>query len=440
MSEKTTLGENGIYDARSLGVPKMLLLGLQHMFAMFGATILVPMLTGLDVSTTLLFAGLGTLLFHLLTKRKVPAFLGSSFAFLGGYAAIAPMADGADNSALLPYACFGVACSGLLYLVLSLLIKIFGTGKVMRFFPPIVTGPITRYGEVKDSLYNRTFTMQGLEDGMKLFVLGLAAKVLLADRVGILWHEVQVTGFESISTPLAWLAAIAYSMEIYFDFCGYSLMAMGLGRMLGIELPRNFRRPYMARGVRDFYRRWHMTLGQWFCRYVYIPLGGSRRGELCTIFNLLVVWMLTAFWHGAGWNFFCWGGLLWICIVLERQLGRLKFVHKMKVLPHIYLWLIIPVSWMCFAITDLSQLQVYLDKMMWLAPGISGGYEDAWKALSTYGGLLAVSGLACTPAIEKLYDYGKDKILMKILLAAVFWYCVWRLILEGNNPFMYFSF
>lgn len=169
-------------------------------------------------------------------------------------------------------------------------------------------------------------------------------------------------------------------------------MARGLGRMLGIELSRNFHRPYMARGVRDFYRRWHMTLGQWFCRYVYIPLGGSRRGELCTIFNLLVVWMLTAFWHGAGWNFFCWGGLLWICIVLERQLGRLKFVHKMKVLPHIYLWLIIPVSWMCFAITDLSQLQVYLDKMMWLVPGISGGYEDAWKALSNYGGLLAVSG------------------------------------------------
>ena len=142
MSEKTTLGENGIYDARSLGVPKMLLLGLQHMFAMFGATILVPMLTGLDVSTTLLFAGLGTLLFHLLTKRKVPAFLGSSFAFLGGYAAIAPMADGADNSALLPYACFGVACAGLVYVILAGLFKAFGAKKVMRFFPPIVTGPI----------------------------------------------------------------------------------------------------------------------------------------------------------------------------------------------------------------------------------------------------------------------------------------------------------
>ena len=146
--EKVVLGDKGIYDAKSLGTPKVLILGLQHMFAMFGATILVPMLTGLDVSTTLLFAGLGTLLFHFISKGKVPAFLGSSFAFLGGYAAIAPMlADSAGdltipNKEMLPYACFGVACAGLLYLVLALLIKVFGTGKVMRFFPPIVTGPI----------------------------------------------------------------------------------------------------------------------------------------------------------------------------------------------------------------------------------------------------------------------------------------------------------
>ena len=153
MKEKTRntpvekgIGDTCIYDAKSLGAPKVVVLGLQHMFAMFGATILVPMLTGLDVSTTLLFAGLGTLLFHFLTKGKVPAFLGSSFAFLGGYAAIAPMMDNAgnalDNSKLLPYASFGVACAGLVYLLLSLLIKVFGTGRVMRFFPLIVTGPI----------------------------------------------------------------------------------------------------------------------------------------------------------------------------------------------------------------------------------------------------------------------------------------------------------
>ncbi len=142
MSDKSNaLGRTDIYDARSLGTPKVMILGLQHMFAMFGSTVLVPMLTGLDVSTTLLFAGLGTLLFHLLTKGKVPAFLGSSFAFLGGYMAIAPMLD-KPNKELLPYACFGVACAGLLYLVLALLIKLFGTGRVMKFFPPIVTGPI----------------------------------------------------------------------------------------------------------------------------------------------------------------------------------------------------------------------------------------------------------------------------------------------------------
>lgn len=143
MSDKSNaLGKSDIYDARSLGTPKVAILGIQHMFAMFGSTVLVPMLTGLDVSTTLLFAGLGTLLFHLLTKGKVPAFLGSSFAFLGGYMAIAPMLDGQPNKALLPYACFGVACAGLLYLVLALLIKLFGTRRVMKFFPPIVTGPI----------------------------------------------------------------------------------------------------------------------------------------------------------------------------------------------------------------------------------------------------------------------------------------------------------
>ena len=138
MSEKTKLGESGIYDAKSLGTPKVMVLGLQHMFAMFGSTILVPILTGLDVSTTLLFAGLGTLLFHFLTKRKVPAFLGSSFAFLGGYFAIAPNGE----AELLPYACFGVACAGLVYLILAALIKLFGAGKVMKYFPPVVTGPI----------------------------------------------------------------------------------------------------------------------------------------------------------------------------------------------------------------------------------------------------------------------------------------------------------
>ena len=156
-------------------------------------------------------------------------------------------------------------------------------------FPQLVSGPIVSYGEVREALGRRPFTLGGIQEGLKVFTMGLAAKVLLADRTGLLFRELQVTGFESISTPLAWLGAVAYSLRLYFDFYGYSLMAVGLGRMLGFELPANFRNPYMAVSVRDFYRRWHMTLGRWFCKYVYIPLGGNRRGELRTMGNLILV-------------------------------------------------------------------------------------------------------------------------------------------------------
>ena len=220
----------------------------------------------------------------------------------------------------------------------------------VTMFPKLVSGPITGYGEVREQIYRREFLLAGLQEGLKVFTMGLAAKVLLADRLGLLWREVQVTGFESISAPLAWLAAAAYSMKIYFDFYGYSLMAAGLGRMLGFELPENFRMPYMARSVRDFYRRWHITLGRWFCRYVYIPLGGNRKGELRTVLNLLAVWGLTAVWHGSTANFLIWGMMLWLLIVFERQaeaMGVDKFLKKgpMRALPHLYLWAVIPVTW-----------------------------------------------------------------------------------------------
>jgi len=313
-------------------------------------------------------------------------------------------------------------------------------GVYVTMFPQLIAGPILKYHQVERYLQDRRTDLDAISYGVKRFVTGLAKKVLLANNLGLLWKQVAELGNEQMSILMAWLGIAAFALQIYFDFSGYSDMAIGLGAVLGFHFPENFNYPYIAASVKDFWHRWHISLSTWFKEYVYIPLGGNRKGLPRQLFNILVVWMLTAFWHGAGWNFFCWGGLLWICIVLERQLGRLKFVHKMKVLPHIYLWLVIPMSWMCFAITDLSQLQVYLDKMLWLVPGFSGGYEDAWKALSTYGGLLLVSGLACTPVIEKLYHKWQDKLLVKVLLAGLFWYCIWRLLLEGNNPFMYFSF
>lgn len=312
-------------------------------------------------------------------------------------------------------------------------------------FPQLVSGPIVTYGEVRRELVKRRFDLGSLQDGLKVFTMGLASKVLLSDRIGLLWQEVQITGFESISTPLAWIAAVAYSLRIYFDFYGYSLMAIGLGRMLGFELPENFRMPYLAGSVRDFYRRWHITLGRWFCRYVYIPLGGSRNGKLRTVCNLFAVWLLTALWHGSTANFLIWGLLLCLIIVLERQvqaMGISKAFTRgpLRALPHLYLWTVIPVTWMCFEITDVSALWVYLGRMFGFVEGIRVSALDWRRALGTYWYLFAIGFTACTPAVKKLFDRWKDSWVGILLLAALFWVCVWRLQVEGHNPFMYFSF
>ncbi len=311
-------------------------------------------------------------------------------------------------------------------------------------FPQLISGPIVNYGEVRDALNSREFTLSGVQEGLKLFTLGLAAKVLLADRIGLLWVEVQVAGFESISTPLAWMAAVAYSLKLYFDFHGYSMMAVGLGRMLGFELPANFKNPYMATSVRDFYRRWHMTLGRWFRNYVYIPLGGNRKGELRTVLNLIAVWVLTGVWHGSTLNFLVWGLLLVSFIILERQLAKIRLPKILKRpvagLCHIYVWAVIPVTWMCFAITDMEQLHIFLGRMFGVVPGLFVNAGDWRKALANYGVLFAVGFFACTPGMRKVFNRLKDHLAGAVILVGLFWLCVWRLQVEGQNPFMYFGY
>lgn len=319
----------------------------------------------------------------------------------------------------------------------------FATYVVM--FPQLVSGPIVTYGEVRAQLRQREFNAVGLQEGLKAFTMGLAAKVLLADRIELLWQEVQITGFESISTPLAWMAAVAFSLHIYFDFYGYSLMAVGLGRMLGFTLPENFREPYMARSVRDFYRRWHITLGQWFCKYVYIPLGGSRKSEFRTVCNLLGVWLLTSLWHGNSVNFLIWGMLLWLFIAAERQLKRLGVTKvfdrgALRVLPHLYLWAVIPVTWVCFAVEDSAQLQIYLGRMFGVVEGIRVSAADWRKALETYWYLFGMGFFACTPVVGKLFRRWKDSAAGMLALTGLFWLCVWRLQVQGLNPFRYFKF
>ena len=188
----------------------------------------------------------------------------------------------------------------------------------ISMFEQLIAGPIVTYGQVQYDLHKRNIWFEDALKGLGIFIFGLGLKVLLANPLGKLWSQTLAIGFESISTPLAWMGVAAYSFQLYFDFFGYSLMAIGMGKMLGFELPINFNHPYTSLTMTEFWRRWHITLGSWFREYVYIPLGGSRRSVPRVILNLLIVWLLTGIWHGAGYNFMLWGFMLFCILVIEK--------------------------------------------------------------------------------------------------------------------------
>lgn len=313
-------------------------------------------------------------------------------------------------------------------------------GTYVCMFPQLVAGPIVQYREVSAQLKERFLTARQIEQGLELFCLGLGSKVLLANKISIFWNQVQGIGFSSISTPVAWMGAIAFSFEIYFDFWGYSLMAMGLGRMMGFSIPRNFNVPYMARSATDFWRRWHITLGRFFREYVYIPLGGNRRGGLRTTCNLFLVWALTGLWHGASWNFVVWGLGFFVLLVLEKNFyGR--FLERHALFGHLYVWLLVPVSWMVFEITDLSELAVYLKQMAGIHAGeVMVGTEQLVRYLKDYGWLFLVCALCATWFPVRLYRALKQTWWLVFICLAVFWLSVYELHQGAANPFLYFRF
>lgn len=192
-------------------------------------------------------------------------------------------------------------------------------GAFVVLFPQLIAGPIVLYSDISRELKSRKITLAQIDEGVGLFIMGLASKILLADTIGALWTEVQTLGFSQVSTPLAWMGIIAYSFQIYFDFSGYSLMAIGLGRMLGFFFPQNFNYPYISKSITEFWRRWHITLSSWFRDYVYIPLGGNRVKKSRQFFNIFVVWFLTGFWHGAAWNFIFWGLYFFVLLMIEKS-------------------------------------------------------------------------------------------------------------------------
>lgn len=322
--------------------------------------------------------------------------------------------------------------------------SVISLGAYLCMFPQLIAGPIVVYSDIRRELHERTITIHNLDDGLKTFILGLGFKVLLANRVGTLWNEVCTIGFESISTPLAWLGSLAYSMQLYFDFCGYSLMAIGLGKMLGFTIPENFHHPYLSRSVTDFWRHWHITLGAWFREYVYIPLGGNRKGRIRTIVNLGIVWLLTGFWHGAAWNFILWGVFIFLLEILEKNLLLPVLNHKSiaaHIFSHIYMILYILVSWTIFAISDFNQLAMYLARMFpFFGMGHTLNSYDFVKYLTDYSVLLICCILFCTAGPEKLYHRFKNKLGGIVIALIIFWYSVYYLAIGMNNPFLYFRF
>lgn len=314
-------------------------------------------------------------------------------------------------------------------------------GTYLCMFPQLIAGPIVNYHLIQEQLHKRKHSMEKVESGLKVFALGLAYKVLLANRVGHLWTEVTAIGYESISTPLAWMSIVAYSLQLYFDFYGYSLMAIGLGRMMGFDFPQNFNNPYMAVSMTDFWRRWHMTLGGWFREYVYIPLGGNRGGFAKTVRNMFVVWLLTGLWHGASWNFVLWGLLLFVLLFVEKA-GLGKVLERNKALGHIYMILWIPLSWLVFVITDLSQLGIYLQKLFpfFGSTGTVLFQGDYLKYGKTYGIYLVLGILFATGVQEKLLKKNKNRLWVILLLLALFWASVYCMYLGMDDPFLYFRF
>lgn len=315
-------------------------------------------------------------------------------------------------------------------------------GVYLCMFPQLIAGPIVLYSDIARQLRKRTHTLEKFEDGIKTFAIGLGAKMIIANIMGMCWNSTQMYGIESISTPMAWIAMFAYTFQIYFDFYGYSLMAIGLGKMLGFTIPKNFDNPYISTSVTEFWRRWHMTLGGWFKEYVYIPLGGNRKGMVRTVFNMFVVWSLTGLWHGASWNFVIWGVLFFVLLTIEKS-GFKKILDRFPVLGHCYIIFVIPLSWMVFALDKLSDIGIYFSKLFPFFSGAPSAYvsQTDWiTALSNYWVFFLLAILFSFSVPQKLYLKYKKTFVISVIVLVVFWVSVYRIMTSASNPFLYFRF
>ncbi len=321
----------------------------------------------------------------------------------------------------------------------------FYLGTYVALFPQLIAGPIVRYETVAEELAGRKENVDDFGAGVSRFVNGLAKKVIIANSVGYVFAQIGALPIEQMSTLTAWISAIAYSLQIYFDFSGYSDMAIGLGRMFGFHFLENFKYPYVSKSITEFWRRWHISLSSWFRDYVYIPLGGNRCSKGRHLCNLFIVWALTGLWHGFGWNFLAWGLYYFILLMVEKFFLGKRLEKLPAVLQHLYAMFFVTMGWVLFSVEDWQRFTGMFKAMFGFA---GAGLADASGLfyLTNYGGLFVLAAVVSTPLMAKLgRRLEKKSPAFKNILVPV---GIWGLLLlsiaclaqESFNPFLYFRF
>ncbi|MBQ7295823.1 MAG: MBOAT family protein [Clostridia bacterium] len=314
-------------------------------------------------------------------------------------------------------------------------------GAYISMFPQLIAGPIVQYSDIERQLTSRTVTIEKFYDGIIYFIRGLGKKVLFANTIGSVYSQVIAEDISSLSVLSSWIAVICYTLQIYFDFSGYSDMAVGLGKMFGFEFVQNFNFPYKATSIKDFWSRWHISLSSWFRDYVYIPLGGNRKGTKRTIINTFIVWSLTGLWHGAAWNFIAWGMFYGVLLILEKYVLK-DFLQKLPyAAKYIGTMIVVMIGWVFFSSANLGDAMTLIGSMV----GFGGSFIDAQAKylFSENIFLILVMSLSATGVFEtagNLLHGTKKKICYSVGYIAVFALCIAYLISETYNPFLYFRF
>lgn len=321
-------------------------------------------------------------------------------------------------------------------------------GTYVSMFPQLIAGPIVQYKTIAQQLEHRKENTDDFVSGINRFMIGVGKKVLLANNIGSLWDTISAMQVGTLPAATAWLGAIAYTFQIYFDFSGYSDMAIGLGRMFGFHFLENFDHPYVSRSITEFWRRWHMSLGAWFREYVYIPLGGNRKGVPRQICNLLIVWMLTGIWHGASWNFVLWGLYYGVLLILEKFVLK-RFMEKWPdALQNLYTMILVIIGWVLFALEDVGKALAYIRAMF---GGFGAALADNTTVYLFYNHviLLVILTIAVTRLPQKMGLWlekrcgstaGLQMILKLLFYGGIFFLSVAYLVDATYNPFLYFRF